>query len=317
MITNDQELALVREQAARMERVIESLAKTVRPRNEQNYQVFVEGPVDQLASLRHDIDVYLGIAKPSDIEVGVEDADAGLGVTRVSAVTKLADHFRKALRTTVEAVRDLLPPPDRENVTGDFLDKLCDPPLRGVVPGSVRVQMDSPHLEVGEKLYAEGLDLLSLAIRAAAKDVQASAELEAKPLELQKAAWTAAKQLAPETGDPVGTVGFGGRFVGETRHVQFTAETRKRIAQRLRVIGAKSTTHEARGVLDEIDYGRRLFTLREVETGLTIARCKYPKSLEGQVDELRRRPVEVTGTRRANPRRTTPLVVLSIRGTGQ
>jgi hypothetical protein len=317
MITNDEELNIVREQAKRMELAIESLAKTVRPKNQRNFEIFAEGYVDQLSALRYDMDVYLGIAQPSDIEIAVEDPDAGLGTTRISAVTKLADHFRKALRTTVEAVRNTLPAPDRENVTNDFLNRLCDPPLRSVVPGSVRVQLDSPHVEVGHDLYAKGLELLSLAIRAASNDVAASAELEAKSLDLQKAAWNAARSLAPEKGDLVETIGFSGRFVGVHRHVQFTSKTRKRVNKRLSDISVKSTTETVGGMLDEIDYGKRLFTLREADTGSTVARCKYAKALDAEVDVLRKRQVEVSGTRRSNALRTTPLRVRTIRGIEQ
>jgi len=145
----------------------------------------------------------------------------------------------------------------------------------------------------------------------------ASAELEAKPLELQKAAWNAVRVLAPEKNDLVETIGFSGRFVGAPRHVQFTSKTRKRVAKRLSDISAKSTTETVSGILDEIDFGKRLFTLREAGTGSTLARCKYGKSLDGDVDALRRKNVEVTGTRRSSAQRTTPLRVKSIRGLGQ
>jgi len=318
MIANDEQLAVVRDQAARMERALQSLAQTVRPQSEQQFRVFAEGYVDQLEILREEIDVYLGIAAVKrvepEVEVSVDDENAGLGETRLSAVTKLADHFRRALRTTVEAVRDQLSVPDRENVTADFVDRLCDPPLQGVLPGSVRVQLGSPQVEVGHDLYSKGLKLLSLAIRAASNDVGASAELETLPLDQQRAAWNAVRFLAPEDGDLVGKIGFGGRFVGQQEHVQFSPKTRQRILKRLREIGSQPSAQTERGVIDEIDFGRRLFTLRDPETHATIALCKYSAAQAGEVDRLRRHEEEVVGTRRPNALRTTPLQVNTIRG---
>lgn len=321
MIANEEQFAVVKEQAARLERALESLARDVRPKSEKQFRVFAEGYVDELASLRLDMDEYLGLSSVRtpvpEVEVSVDDEKAGLGETRLSAVTKLADHFRKALRTTVEAVRDQLSTPDRENVTADFVNRLCDPPLQAVLPGSVRIQLSSPHVEVGHELYSKGLELLSLAIRAASNDVRASAELQALPSDQQRAAWNAVKLLAPEEGDLVERVGFGGRFVGQPQRIQFDFKTRLRVLKRLREIGSQLLTLTECGVIDEIDFGRRLFTLREPDTHATIVRCKYVKAQDAEVDRLRRSNVEVVGTRRSNALRTTPLQVKSIRGIEQ
>jgi hypothetical protein len=318
MIANDEQLAVVRQQAARLEAALQSLAHQVRPRNEAQFRVLAEGYVDQLDVLRRDIDVYLGVAafkQPEpEVEVSVDDADAALGETRLSAVTKLADHFRRALRTTVEAVRDTLTLSDRENITNDFVDRLCDPPLQAVVAGSVRVQLGHPDVEIGKELYSKGLKLLSLAIRAAASDVKASAELQTLPIDQQKAAWNAVKVLAPKDGDLVGRIGFGGSFVESQQRVQFGSGTRKRALRRLREIGSTTVRRTVNGIIDEIDYGHRMFTLREPDTGTTVERCKYAKALDGEVDRLRRHKVEVIGTRRSNALRTTPLLVKTIRG---
>jgi hypothetical protein len=52
----------VREQIERLERALESLSREVRPKSEQQFRVFAEGYVDQIAELRSEIDRYLGIA---------------------------------------------------------------------------------------------------------------------------------------------------------------------------------------------------------------------------------------------------------------
>ena len=61
MIANDEQHALVRQQIAKLEEALDSLAKTVRRKSEAQYRTFAEGYVDQLDELRRDVEEYLGI----------------------------------------------------------------------------------------------------------------------------------------------------------------------------------------------------------------------------------------------------------------
>ena len=61
MIRNDQQLTVVREQLARMERALASLRRRVT--NERNFAVYSEGYVDQIADLKAEIDKYQRAAK--------------------------------------------------------------------------------------------------------------------------------------------------------------------------------------------------------------------------------------------------------------
>jgi hypothetical protein len=320
MISNDRELDIVRQQIGRLENALQSLSKTVRPQSERQFRLMAEGYVDQLEVLRQEVEAYLGISAikspEPDVEVSIDDPEAALGDTRVSAVTKLADRFRRALRTTVEAVRDAMSPVDRQNLSDDFLDRLCDPPLQAVAPGSVKVQLASPQIAVGSELYKQGLDLLALAARSASGDVQATAQFQALPLTHQKAALSAAKILAPDRGDLVGRVGLGGHFIGPEHHIQFDFKTRKRIIKRLSRIARESSTRKVEGVIREVDLDRRLFSLRETDTGLTVERCKYGKNFDSQIAGLIDKRVEVIGTRRSNALRATRLRVREIRELG-
>jgi hypothetical protein len=316
MIANDEQFVIVKDQVRRLESALESLARTIRPKSESQYRVFAEGYVDQLAILRNDINDYLGLTPvmhpAADIEVSVEGPHAALGDTRVSAVTKLIDRFRRALRTTVESVRDSLAIADQENLTEQFLDRLCDPPLQAVAPGSVKVQLASPNAAVGNELYSEGLDLLSMAILSVSGDAAAAKELRSLSADQQKAALTAAKILAPEKDDLASQIGLGGRFLGPQRHVQFDFGTRKRIQRQLSRIARQVSKETVRGVIREIDLDRRLFTLREPDTGLTVERCKYKKTLDEQMSLLVNDEVEVMGTRRSNALRATRLRVKTV-----
>ena len=62
MIANDEQFDIVREQIARLERALQSLAREVRPKNPRQFEIFAQGYVDQLATLRAQVDEYLGIA---------------------------------------------------------------------------------------------------------------------------------------------------------------------------------------------------------------------------------------------------------------
>jgi len=321
MIANDEQFAVVKEQAARLERALESLAREVRPKGERQFRIFAEGYVDQLAVLRADMDEYLGLTAVKnpepDVEVAIEGPEAALGDTRVSAVTKLADRFRRALRTTAESVRESLPAADRQNLTDDFLNLLCDPPLQAVAPGSVRVQLGSPHVQVGKDVYDRSLELLSVVVRSVSGDAEATAHLKKLSLTEQKAAYTAAMILAPEKGDLAEQVGLGGRFLGPTKHVQLTTATRKRVVRALSHLARQTEKRTVEGVIREVDLDRRLFTLREADTGVSIERCKYSKMLDAAVAASLNVPVEVTGIRKPSALRASRLRVHSIRRLGE
>jgi hypothetical protein len=65
MIQNEEELTIVRQQLARVERALESLRRDVLPKNKRNFEVLSEGYVDQIAALRQEIDTYTGGRSPA------------------------------------------------------------------------------------------------------------------------------------------------------------------------------------------------------------------------------------------------------------
>ena len=58
MISNDEQLAVVKEQVQRLESGLNSLEATVRPKSEKQFQVFSQGWIDQLKILRDEIAEY-------------------------------------------------------------------------------------------------------------------------------------------------------------------------------------------------------------------------------------------------------------------
>ena len=62
MIRNDEQLAVVQEQLALAEHALEALRRSVT--NERNFAVYSEGPVDQIAELKAEIDAYQATKQP-------------------------------------------------------------------------------------------------------------------------------------------------------------------------------------------------------------------------------------------------------------
>ena len=61
MITSDAGLDQSIEQLERMYRVVWELRPRMGTTNPAHFQLFVEGPIEEIRRLRHDIDEYLGI----------------------------------------------------------------------------------------------------------------------------------------------------------------------------------------------------------------------------------------------------------------
>ena len=59
MITNDSELAVVREQLANCEAAIESLRRKLLPNHERNFQLYARPWLDLQQEFQADIDAYL------------------------------------------------------------------------------------------------------------------------------------------------------------------------------------------------------------------------------------------------------------------
>jgi hypothetical protein len=65
MITNDSELAIVREQLANCEAAIESLRRKLLPDHERNFQLYARPWLDLQQEFQSDIDAYLRSRAPS------------------------------------------------------------------------------------------------------------------------------------------------------------------------------------------------------------------------------------------------------------
>ena len=76
MIRTNEEFEVVRKQLSRIQNALLSMRDWALPKNKRNYQVLVEGYVDQIDVLQADIDAYLRIGlEPVDTETAVLNGD--------------------------------------------------------------------------------------------------------------------------------------------------------------------------------------------------------------------------------------------------
>jgi hypothetical protein len=59
MIENSEQLGHAIEQMGRMQRVLESFRQDVLPKNRRNFDIFAEGPLDEIRKLQQEIDDYI------------------------------------------------------------------------------------------------------------------------------------------------------------------------------------------------------------------------------------------------------------------
>jgi hypothetical protein len=67
MIANDRELNQSIEQLDRMYRAVAELRSRLGSVNSPQFQLLVEGPVEEIRRLRQEIDAYLGVTSPDVI----------------------------------------------------------------------------------------------------------------------------------------------------------------------------------------------------------------------------------------------------------
>jgi hypothetical protein len=76
MIENDDQMRRTAEQMLRMYYALSDLRQRVLPVNRRNYELFAEGPIEEIRRLRGEIDEYLGLNQPADVAEPAERASA-------------------------------------------------------------------------------------------------------------------------------------------------------------------------------------------------------------------------------------------------
>ena len=76
MIQNDAQLKQTAEQLQLMYEVLAELRRRDLPVSKTKYQLFAEGPIEEIRRLRAEIDEYLGLSEPAAVAEPAERASA-------------------------------------------------------------------------------------------------------------------------------------------------------------------------------------------------------------------------------------------------
>lgn len=302
------EIDLTREQLTRAEQALEAIRRDVWPVNEARFLLMAEGYVEQIQRLRAQIDAYLGIDTildaQSNLVISLEGEKVRLGDTAVGVLTKVVDAFRRGLQSLVAFRSDRISPQAYAGRRRRWIEQLCDLPLIGVQPGSMRILLGEPVAEglFGEEdrnLLHDNLRVLSAGIRwAAEEDAQIPTEL-AVDANLRHLLVKVLLNLTPPHDSPVEAIGFSGSAMGSMGVVRLRPSARPRLNQTLAAFDHESPT-EVIGVIREVDLDKRTFTLRERPDAAPALDCEYDEASEGAIKSLLGEPVIITGILRTS-----------------
>lgn len=76
MIENDDQMRRTAEQMLRMYYALSDLRQRLLPANKSNYELFAEGPIEEIRRLRAEIDEYLGLGETATAAEPAERASA-------------------------------------------------------------------------------------------------------------------------------------------------------------------------------------------------------------------------------------------------
>lgn len=289
MITNDQELELVREQLERVEAALYSIKRDVLPRSAPKFRLMAEGYFDQINELRRQIDDYLGVTAlgeaQADLVIELSGVSVLLGEARVSLVTRTLDTFRRGLQELM-----VIEGGDTGTATGgrrkSWIEKLCDPPLIGVAPGSVRICLGEPRTDA--RLFNEDeRQMYHTTLRRLVEGLAWASGLETDVPQYNEKSWHAVlsvvRKLVPPRDGDVEQISFEGRVLGLGRRYGLTKATRQRVDTEIRRVTTTQEYNEVEGIIREVDLDKRIFILRERPDGRPELPCEYDELSEGDV----------------------------------
>lgn len=307
MIQTAGQLELVREQLALVETALASLRDTVKPKSEERFRLMAESYVEQMISLRAQIDAYLGVGTvttTADVVIGLEGEEVRLGEAPASLVTRALDTFRRGLQSIVETRQSLDAP---QRVSGRrklWIERLCDPPVLGLAHGSLQICLGEP--DTGElftqedrELYRKSLDLLVAGLAWATATDTDRIDAEAPAPQVRHEVLSAVRKLVPPRGGAVQAVSFHGRLVRSDAPLRLTQETRGRVdAELKRMAVIREETRDV-GTIREVDLDRNTFILRDREAASDLD-CEYDEKDEPEVIAFLNARVIVSGTMRTS-----------------
>lgn len=324
MIRDDEQFNVVREQLVRAESALAALRRDVLPMNEKMYRVMSESYVETIIELRGQVDSYLGIERLPEnatLVISLEGDRVGLGQTSAAAVTRFIDTFRRGIQSAVEIVEAATKPRTgrrRER----WIENICDLPVVGLAPGSVKVMLGEPEDQSrfspeNRESLQHALDLVFHGLAwADVEDDSSDATFEQFDIETRQAILALVTQLLPPRTGDISRVRFQ-RLADQgldrtTKSATLSRNSRRRIRQALEDMVPDSEFREISGLIRKLDLDDRSFTLRDRSDDGPDLRCEYGPELEDAVKEFLGSLVTVTGSLEVNRKQKEKLLADSI-----
>jgi hypothetical protein len=263
-----------------------------------------EAYIDQIQELRQQIDDYLGVNTvrdaQADLVISLEGRDLRLGESRGSLVTRTLDAFRRGMQALVEFREDAQGGQRTGGRRKQWIELLCDPPLIGITPGSVRISLGSPDTgdlftEDDRRVYREGLQLLLSGVAWASEDNSGTFEQVADSPDIRYTVLSTVRKLSTGLTGPVESIGFAGRAVDGGRSLRMTRDARRRVSEEIRRIARTQQQVEVAGTIREVDLDSNTFILRERGESLADLTCEYDERTETDVKAYLDERVLLTG----------------------
>jgi len=303
MIRNNDELAVVRQQLNRAEGALLAISREVKPQSEERYHLMAEPYLGQIREIRSQIDAYVGVTEAlqgsTNLVMSLQGPRLRLGDTPVSLITRALETFRKGIQKLAAGVEAEAPVPSGRGRRGRWIEKVCDPPLVSVTPGSVRIELGMPDTgdlfsREGRRLYEHTFSLIRAGLTWVNQDDATELDTAAPSPELRKAVLSAIRSMVPAQGGPVEAVVFAGRLVGR-KSLALKKAHREKLEQAIRTPDVVRETVKQDGTMRELDLDKPRFILRQRPGGQGDLMCVYRPDMEAEAKEYLDTKVTVSG----------------------
>jgi hypothetical protein len=282
MIQNDAQLERTREAIRQVEAALAALYRKKADILPDRFALMAEPVLDQLHSLRADIDAYLGVTEATAAVVPVWLRLKGPKIEMDNAPTSVITAMIDLLRVGIQAVAEYLVRRTAGQRPTALIREACDLRIVGLAGGSVQVGLSLPDLEpelfendgVGVKVR-EAFDLyLQTAAWAGTDETDESLEKRVPEAALRRLLLNQVARLIPRPRGQLEAVELSGRIVGPAR-VQLRKESRDKVRDAVTRTVQKVPV-QASGVLREIDLDSRTFVIRDMKSPQET-RCEIPQ----------------------------------------
>jgi len=311
-ITTRDQMAQAVEQLGRLYEALAALRQQVEPMNPRNFAILAEGHLEEIRSLRDDLDAYAGVVtadqQAAALWLRVTGREIHWQSAPASVLTSILDVLRKGVVTVAEFV-----------LTGGLtarptaaLKDASDFRILALAPGSLRIGVCLPEgdTDVAQATRIAVEEYLAVAAWAGSDVTDDSINALVPDGRRRTVILTELGRLVPRERGLVDEIELSGRLLPSApRTVTLSRHTRERINRAIDRASAEVVeTHI--GDLREIDLDELSFVLRNTEPNGPPLRCYFPEEMvEAAKDALDKR-VRVTGSRPVKEgRRTLPLTL--------